>query len=121
MLADGMTGCHTPVSQAFEQQVSEEYHEAVKRRLQIVTNEIVDDDKVDELIDNGQAETLFKQAMLQNRGQAVRATNCQRMICVQGSHHRAVDQHRLPSLAQRCKSGTRACKSCTKTCWSCTK
>ncbi len=56
------THTHTPLTHT---PLAHTHHQHTHTPLQ------VDDDKVDELIDNGQAETLFKQAMLQNRGQAV--------------------------------------------------
>lgn len=56
----------------FECRVAQEYHEDVKRRLQIVTNDDrVDDEQVEALIDSGQAETVFKQALMQSRGEAI--------------------------------------------------
>lgn len=59
----------------FERRVAEEYHDDVKRRLQIVTNEAVNDEQVDAMIESGRAEDVFKEALLQNRGQAILELN----------------------------------------------
>lgn len=63
----------------FESAVQKEYREVVGRRLRVVTGQEVDEQQVDALIDNGQAETIFRtaQQQQQERGAAVEAVFAQ--------------------------------------------